>query len=57
LEREAASNEKNCATKSGLSKARVLDVKGMKVEEIELPSHATGKSFTFPADALNVVVL
>jgi hypothetical protein len=41
---------------SSLTKAFVLDANGMKVKELELQSAPTGKSFTFPADALYVAL-
>ena len=41
---------------AGLGKARVLDANGMAVADIPLQNSAAGKAFTFPADALYVVL-
>ena len=40
----------------GLTKVYVLDANGMKLRNVELQSRAIGKSFTFPANALYVVL-
>ena len=41
---------------AGLDKARVLDVNGMAVADLPLKDSAAGKTLTFPADALYVVL-
>ena len=41
---------------SGLEKARVLDANGMVVADVPLQNSAAGKTFTFPAEALYVVL-